>query len=137
MNKKNLLIRISLVALIIVSVVTIGCTGQINVDITPKKAADLIEANLGNPNFVIIDVRTPAEFSSGHIAKAINIDFGSESFESEINELDRSKTFLIHCQSGNRSIGALDVIIEMGFMYVYHLSAGISGWISEGFPITQ
>ncbi|MFC1984674.1 rhodanese-like domain-containing protein [Chloroflexota bacterium] len=137
MKRKNLLMLIPLVALVIVCVLTAGCAVQTIEDITPQDAADLIEENLDNSNFVIIDVRTPAEFTSGHIDNAINIDFSSENFEIEINHLDKSKTYLIHCQSGNRSRGALDVMVEMGFREVYHLSVGISGWLAEGFPITK
>ncbi len=137
MKRKYLLVLITLVALILVSVLTTGCAVQIVEDITPQEASDLIEENLDNPNFIIIDVRTPVEFASGYIDDAINIDFRSESFESEISHLDKSKTYLIHCQSGGRSRGALDVMIEMGFKEVYHLSLGINGWLTEGFPIKQ
>ncbi len=137
MKRKNLLILMPLVALIIVSVLTAGCAVQAIEDITPQDASDLIDENLDNPNFAIIDVRTPAEFASGHIDNAINIDFRSETFESEISKLDKSKAYLIYCRTGNRSRGALDVMIEMGFKEVYHLSVGINGWLAEGFPITE
>ena len=137
MERKNLLILLHFLILIVVCMLTVGCTVQAIEDITPQDASDLIDDNLDNPNFVIIDVRTPAEFASRHIANAINIDFRSESFWSEISHLDKSKTYLMYCQSGNRSRGALDVMIEMDFKEVYHLSAGISGWIAEDFPIAQ
>ena len=55
----------------------------------------------------------------------------------EINKLDKNKTYLIYCRSGNRSRGALSVMVELGFRAVYHLSVGINGWVEEGFPITK
>ena len=76
-------------------------------DITAEEAFTLIQANQQNPEFVIIDVRTPEEFTDGHIENAINLDFRSDGFRNEIERLDRDKTYLIYCRSGNRSRGAL------------------------------
>jgi rhodanese-related sulfurtransferase len=90
-----------------------------------------------DPKFIIIDVRTPEEFVEGHIEGAINIDFQSENFSGQIDELDRNNKYLIYCRSGNRSRGALEVMVEMDFKEVYHLSAGIIKWIDEEYPITR
>jgi len=70
----------------------------------------------------------------GHIENAINIDFRSDGFRSEIERLDRDKTYLIYCRSGNRSRGVLGVMVGLGFMKMYNLSTGILGWLDEGRP---
>ncbi len=105
--------------------------------ISPKEAAGLIKDNLNNPDFLIIDVRTPAEFAEDHIANAVNIDYYSESFKDKLNNLDKDKTYLIYCRSGNRSANTRKIMGEMGFTKVYDISGGIANWKSEGLPVTK
>ena len=109
MQKSGMLALLSLLA---VSLALIsGCINQedtapktqIIEDITPEEAYALIQDNRDNQNFVIIDVRTPEEYASGHIEKAINLDYYSETFKDELNKLDKNKTYLIYCRSGRRS----------------------------------
>ena len=77
------------------------------IHLTPQEAYALIQTKRTNPHLVILDVRTPREFSQGHLEKAINIDFYAETFRQEINQLDREKTYLIYCRRGVRSDLAL------------------------------
>jgi len=73
------------------------------IHLTPQEAHDLIQTNRTNPHLVILDVRTPREFSQGHLENAINIDFYAETFRQDINQLDREKAYLIYCRRGVRS----------------------------------
>ena len=77
-------------------------------------------------NAVLLDVRTPAEFSAGHIDKAVNIDFENQSFESDIKKLDTSKTYFVYCRSGNRSGKSIAVMKNNGFKNIYELRGGVS-----------
>ena len=63
----------------------------------------------------VIDVRTPAEFTEGHLEGAINIDWQGATFASEITQLDSAGTYVIYCRSGNRSTQAISAMTEMGF----------------------
>jgi rhodanese-related sulfurtransferase len=54
----------------------------------------------------IIDVRTPAEFSSGHVEGAVNYDVQSPQFAAQIATLDADGEYLVYCRSGNRSQAA-------------------------------
>ncbi|NOQ17742.1 MAG: rhodanese-like domain-containing protein [Dehalococcoidales bacterium] len=114
-----------------------GAPTNVFTDITAEETFNLIKANEGEPNFIIVDVRTPEEFAGGHIANAIMVDFRSENFREEIDKLDKDKTYLIYCRTGNRSRGALDIMAELGFQKVYHLTSGIVGWLEEGLPVTK
>ena len=64
---------------------------------------------------VIIDVRTPAEFASGHLEGALNIDVQSPDFAAQIMELDPSGEYFVYCRSGNRSGQAIAQMTQMGF----------------------
>jgi len=108
-------------------------------NITPEKAHSLIQlyregcpCNRGN--FVIIDVRTPEEYTEGHIENAINLNYYSKTFEDKLDKLDKSKTYLIYCRSARRSGMALDTMKQLGFTKVYHMLGGIIQWKAEGFP---
>ena len=81
---------------------------------------------------VIIDVRTDDEFSTSYIGGAVNIDFykGNE-FISEIEKLDKSKSYFIYCRSGARSGQTCELMKQKGFKKVYNLKGGILGWTGE------
>ena len=104
---------------------------------TPGEGFALIQNNQNNPDFVILDVRTPEEFTDGHIENAIIRNFYSETFRDELNDLDKGKTYLIYCRSGNRSGNALNIMDELGFQEVYGISGGIIAWETEGLPTTK
>jgi len=110
---------------------------QIIENISPQEAFDLIQENKDNPDFVILDVRTPEEFAEEHIANALNIDFNSENFRDELDKLDKDKTYLIYCRSGNRSGKALEIMKELDFREVYNMSGGIIEWKTEGLPTVK
>lgn len=90
------------------------------------------EQKLSTPDVVLIDVRTPQEFNEGHIAGAVNMDFYGDNFESEINSIDKSKTVLVYCKSGNRSGKAASIMAKQNFKNVFDLSGGITNWIASG-----
>ena len=68
-----------------------------------------------DPATVVIDVRTPAEFASGHLEGAVNIDVQSADFDARISELDPSGDYFVYCRSGNRSGQAIDRMEGLGF----------------------
>jgi rhodanese-related sulfurtransferase len=106
-----------------------GKTKVTHVD--PAGAAKLIEER----KVIVLDIRTPAEFSAGHIDGAINIDFNGKDFETRLQELDKSRAYLIHCASGRRSQLSLAQFKLFGFETVYHLDGGIKAWEKAGKPV--
>lgn len=84
----------------------------------------------------LLDVRTPEEFATGHLAGAVNIDFRSPDFAQRIAELDRTAPYAVYCHSGNRSAGALEALRAAGFTDVKDLAGGILAWNAAGLPVT-
>ena len=105
MKKLLVPLRTSLCLLLILFLVqTFSVAGEgILKTISPKEASDLIAKHKNNADFIILDVRTPREFKSGHIEKAILLDYYSKTYTDELTRLDKTKTYLIYCRSGNRS----------------------------------
>lgn len=139
MKKLLVPLRTSLCLLLILFLVqTFSVAGEgILKTISPKEASDLITKHKNNADFIILDVRTPREFKSGHIEKAILLDYYSKMYTEELKRLDKTKTYLIYCRSGNRSGKTLNLIKNMGFSRVYNMDKGINGWRSKGFPVTK
>ena len=115
---------------------TLSDTLQVQ-DVTSQEAFDLIQENHGNPDFIIVDVRTSLEFHDGHIEGALNIDVNLPSFSQELEQLDRNDTYLVYCRSGNRSRTVLGIMEELGFTRIYHLTNGITEWVDAGLPVSQ
>lgn len=80
-----------------------------------------------NPDAVLLDVRTVAEFQSERIPDAINIDLMESDFLEKIGELEKTKTYFVYCRSGGRSGHACSLMSEEGFT-VFNLAGGISNW---------
>lgn len=80
------------------------------------------------PDSVIIDVRTPNEFEEGFIPHATNLNLMSPDFMEALDILDKAKTYLLYCHSGNRSGAACSIMLSKGFTKVYNLRDGIMFW---------
>ena len=111
--------------------------GRILTTISIQKAADLMRDRKDDTNFIILDVRTPAEYKNGHLKNAVLLDFYSKDFIEKLKGLDKRKAYLLYCRSGNRSGKTLNLIKGLGFEEVYHMSQGMIGWRSKGFPISR
>ena len=90
---------------------------------------------INEPDVIILDVRTPEEFASGHIEGALNIDFNSGDFANEITRLNPSETYAIYCRSGNRSGQAASIMHKAGFHDVSNLNGGVIDWTNAGLPL--
>lgn len=95
-------------------------------NINLKEAEKLAENNKDNPDFLIVDVRTPEETHKCKFKNSININIFSKDFVEKLKKLDKNKTYLIHCRSGNRSLDALRIMQKIGFNKIYHSEEGIN-----------
>ena len=113
-----------------------SCRAAHALEVDPARAAELIRDHRADPDFVLLDLRTPPEFAAGHLEGAVNIDYYGAEFAARIGALDRSKTYLVYCRTGNRSGKALPLFDRLGFGSVIHLTHGIVAWQRQGLPLT-
>lgn len=99
-----------------------GCSSQ-NVDMSTVTA--------------IIDVRTPAEYASGHVDGAINIDWEGTTFADEVAALDKNGVYVLYCRSGNRAGQAKAAMEQMGFTNVTNLGGYQDAADATGLPLVQ
>ena len=96
-------------------------------NLPPEQFRDAI---LQHPESILIDVRTPGEYQSGHIPGAINIDYLSPDFWDRIEELDTSNAFFVYCRTGRRSIRTCTLMRNGGFdnKKIFNLDGGFALW---------
>ena len=83
-------------------------------------------------NAIVLDVRTEAEVADGIIPNAIHIDiYKGQEFISEIEDLDKSKSYYVYCRSGNRSGQACQIMEQLGFENAYNLEGGMLDWTGD------
>ena len=90
-----------------------------------------------NTNTIVLDVRTPEEYSAGHIRGAKNIDVNSPDFEKQVGQLDKSKSYLVHCAAGSRSARACGKLSKLNFTNCYNLLGGMRAWEKAGKPVEK
>ena len=83
----------------------------------------------------VLDVRTPEEFTEGHLSGAANLDFYAAEFVDQLDALDKDQPYFVYCRSGNRSGQTMDIMRDLGFTEVYELDGGILSWVGAGLPI--
>ncbi len=83
-----------------------------------SKDDSALKAVLTQEKPILIDVRSPLEFSGGTVKGAKNIPLNE--LGNKLNVLDKSKAIVVFCQSGNRSGQALQILQSNGFQKVYN-----------------
>lgn len=130
------------IAYLTVLILSLGATAPLAAgtrfsEVTVDQARELMRKHAGTADFVILDVRTPEEFAEGHLAAAVNVNLMAPVFESRVGSLDRGKTYLVYCRTGNRSAKAIQVMERLGFRSVHHMFEGIIGWQKKAFPLSK
>lgn len=96
--------------------------------IKSKPITELSQKN--TKNMVLVDVRTPKEFASGHLENAINIDWYDPQFINKFNDTDKEKTIYLYCKMGGRSAKAAAVLDSLGYKVV-NLEGGYAAFLQN------
>jgi len=113
--------------------------------VTIEEANTIIEAHKGNKDFVILDVRTDAEFKEGYLqghlytedtddndpAGVLQHDFYDPNFDQWILTLDKAKRYLIHCRTDKRSEKAFNKMKAAGFKKIQYIEGGYTAWAKK------
>ena len=130
----NKYISISFIA---IAILFNSCSnGQPQSNKTNLSATEFAEKIKELPTAPILDVRTPDEFSNGHLVNALNYDWNGNEFDKQIAPLDKSKPVFVYCLSGGRSSSAANKMRADGFKTVYELDGGIMKWRGSNLPET-
>ncbi len=116
------------------AVVLAGCSSSsASIEtVGPEAAATVIAEESAE---VILDIRTPQEFSEGIIDGAVNIDFYEPTFAAELDALDKDAHYVVYCRSGNRSGQAMSTFEDLGFTNITEIDGGIVNWYNTGHDV--
>lgn len=143
MSKKTLIL-ITIFILVIVGIIAINSGGNSNSTTSNTLTSQSNFATINNvkdlktrlddknPDDILLDVRTPQEFDQSHIKDAVNLNLKSGIFDSEIKKLDKNKTYLVFCSSGNRALEASQKISAIGLKTIY-IKEGMTSWLAGGY----
>ena len=87
---------------------------------------------------MVLDVRTPEEYTSGHIDGAVNININGDNFSKKVAELDKDKSYIVHCAANvenGRSAKSLKIMADLGFENLMSMEGGIVAWRQDGLSV--
>ncbi|WP_342432274.1 rhodanese-like domain-containing protein [Neobacillus sp. FSL H8-0543] len=102
-----------------------GCTRGSFENVSSEKAKEMIDQG----DVIVLDVRNLDEYNSGHIPESELLPLPE--IEGMSEELDKDKSYLVVCRSGNRSQQAADILLEKGFKKIYNMTGGMNEWSYE------
>ncbi len=106
--------------------------GIIN-NFTPNEINDYIQTNHNIKDYMIIDLRSPANCRKNRLSNALNINYNDENFEIELEKLDRNRVYLIYCSWDAKSNIASEMMADLGFAKIIRMIGGISAWHKDDF----
>lgn len=102
-----------------------------------KLAPEQFKQKMDEPGVILLDVRSPGEYSAGHLPGAVNIDYNGKDFAGEVSKLDTSKTYLVYCTVGGRANKAAEQMKKSGFRSILEMQGGYPDWEKEGYPVEK
>jgi len=109
--------------------ILIGCGNVNQTSIKHISGSEFLELS---DDFEIIDVRTKSEYEAGFIENALNIDFFSETFESDVLSLNKNSKIILYCRTNNRSTKTANLLKKNGFKDINVIEGGITDWVKNG-----
>ena len=100
---------------------------------TVRPAAQVRELAQPNPP-LLLDARTPVEFSVSHLRGARFVPFDSIATE-QFADLPRTQPVVVYCSVGVRSERLGERLAALGFQNVHNLYGGLFEWVNEGYPV--
>lgn len=119
------------VTLLLFSLIATSACGQPRKDVSVSEAKALIEKG----KVVVLDVRTPSEWNSGHLKDAVHANVNDANFEATVASLSKKKPVIVYCAVGGRSARASDILTKKGWKTVYNMVGGYNAWVSAGLPV--
>ena len=90
-----------------------------------------------NQGALVLDVRSQAEFDSGHILEAKHVPQDQLASSAEALKKYKDKVVIACCESGMRSGAAARVLQAQGYTKVVNLKGGLQAWRSENLPLVK
>jgi rhodanese-related sulfurtransferase len=103
----------------------------------PSVSAAQATQLINREDALVIDVRDPGEYGTGHIIGAKNVPLSRIDAGSEIAAKRKEKPVIVYCDNGSRSSKAASALRAQGFSKVVNLSGGLAAWQQAGLPLEK
>jgi len=98
--------------------------------ITPT---ELAERRASSSAPAVVDVRTAAEYATGHVPGAVNIPY--DEVADRISEIDAGNGVALYCMVGPRARKGEAALMAAGHTSILHLEGGMVAWKEAGLPV--
>lgn len=116
------------------AIFTFSCANAQEIkNVDSKEFSEIIKSGDG----IILDVRTPQEYSQGHIENSTLISTNDREFVEKVSLLQKGKPIYVYCLTGSRSRAVANYLSKNGFNKVYNLSRGVMEWQQYGYALTK
>ncbi len=119
--------------LLVVTILALGCSSdgeESEAGVNTINAEEAMELMASGDGFILVDVRTQAEYDEGHIEGAVLLPLDQLETLSEEQLTDKEATLFVYCRSGSRSAQASQLLVDLGYQNVYDFG-GIVDWPGE------
>lgn len=104
----------------------------------PQKSAEEVKKSLdAQKQVILLDVRTPEEYTKGRINTSINLPVVDVANKIETVIPDKNQEIYVYCLSGSRSVIAVDTMIKKGYSNVFNMTSGLLAWRAKQFPLVN
>jgi rhodanese-related sulfurtransferase/glyoxylase-like metal-dependent hydrolase (beta-lactamase superfamily II) len=104
------------------------------VQTTRRVSPPMLAEELAAPQApLVIDIRTPSEWNTGHLSGSINLPLSQ--LQQHLDQVPRDRTIAVHCAGGYRSSIAASILSRHGISNVIELAGGIAAWEAARFPV--
>lgn len=123
--------------LLIIGLAITACDAGTSAKGITEVSVDQVHALLAKQDkpMLLLDVRTPGEYASGHVPTAKNIPVGT--LANRLQEVPKDVDVYVYCESGVRSTRAAELLAASGYTKVNNMRASMRGWRSANFTIEQ
>lgn len=121
------------IALVSLFFITKSCSSQQKFN---SLSVPEFEEAISGSNVQVLDVRTAAEYSSGHLKKSLQADwYNQKQFKERVSALNKSMPVYVYCLTGVRSAEAVKQLKQNGFPIVQDLKGGLTAWKLANKPV--
>ena len=104
----------------------------------PSVSAAQATQLINREDALVVDVRDPGEYGSGHILGAKNVPLSRiDAGGAEIAPKRKDKPVIVYCDTGNRSQKAAAALRNQGFARTVNLAGGLGAWQQAGLPLEK
>lgn len=126
------LVAAAAILAVLAVVIELRQRGRGSAAVSPVDAVRLVNAGA-----LVVDVRDPAAFETGHIIDARSIPTAEVPQRAETLKKFKDKPVVVYCDSGNASAGVVKALNGLGFNKVVSLRGGLQAWLQENLPVVK